>query len=193
MAKLLSVKANRLPSKAEPGDVYYVTDQRTFFIGIADGSLINLADLLSAAVPHVRQVGPPGERGLRGAPGDSVIGPAGRDGKDSTVPGPKGEKGDRGSAGIGKDGRDGKDSVVPGPKGEKGDPGQSIVGPKGDKGDRGDITVVGDAELLAAIETLKEQKARVQARIITTLAGMGDHIVYRIARKHLEDILKEAQ
>ena len=64
-------------------------------------------------------------------------GPAGRDGKDSTVPGPAGPVGPVGPAG--------KDSTVPGPagktivvekpvKGDKGDKGDAIPGPRGPSG-----------------------------------------------------------
>ena len=189
MAQLLSTKASGLPSKGEPGDVYFVPDQKTFHLVIADGSLINLADLLSAAVPHVRQVGPAGERGLQGAPGPA--GPQGIRGEKGTIggkgePGAKGEKGADGLPGpAGKDGRDGKASIVPGPPGPRGEKGD-----RGEKGEPGDITVVGDAELLAAVEKLRGQKAAVLANIIEKLAAMGDHPVAQAAKAHLEDVKK---
>jgi hypothetical protein len=85
-------------------------------------------------------------------------------GKDSTVPGPKGAKGDKGSNGLpGPAGKDGRDSILPGPCGPKGD--------KGDKGDRGDLTIVGDAELLAAVEKLRADKAAALACIADSIAA----------------------
>ncbi len=112
--------------------------------------------------------GPQGKQGQTGASGaDGKDGRPGRDGKDgapSTIPGPpgraghsirseKGARGERGEKG---------DSIV-GPKGD------SIVGPKGDKGERGDITIVGDAELAAAVAQLRAEKARAQAAFLVVL------------------------
>jgi hypothetical protein len=64
-------------------------------------------------------------------------------------------------------GVDGKDSTVAGPKGDsvKGDKGDTVVGPKGDKGDPGDITVIGDSELLAAVNVLKAKQAQFLAAL----------------------------
>ncbi len=191
MPKLLSTKATRLPSKGEVGDVYFVTDQKTFYIAIADGSLINLADLLSGAVPHVREVGPQGVRGLQGAPGPA--GPQGERG-DKGTQGEKGEpgaKGDCGANGLpGSPGKTGHDGVrgetgVAGPQGLKGDKGE-----RGEKGERGDLTVVEDSELAAAVATLRAQKARTLAVISEKIAAMGDHPVYRLVKMHLEDIVR---
>ena len=69
--------------------------------------------------------------------------------------GPQGAKG-----APGNDGKDGKDSVVPGPP-----------GPCGPQGPRGDVTIVGDAELQAAVEKLRAEKARVQAALLHEIAN----------------------
>lgn len=194
MAKLLSTKSNRLPSKAAPGDVFFVTDQKTFYVAIGDGSLINLADLLSGAVPHVRVVGPqgapglPGPQGLAGPQGErGEKGTTGHDGGQGPV-GPKGADGLPGTAGkAGEDGRDGKDSVVPGPPGPKGN--------KGEKGDKGDISYiyVGAAEVEAAHKEIRAARARLLALIQDKLAGMGAHPAAQLARIHLEDVKREAE
>src|SRR5579859_7091405 len=54
----------------------------------------------------------------------------------------------------GATGAPGKDSTVPGPRGLKGDKGD-----KGEPGPRGDITILTESELLAAVKKLKAQKA----------------------------------
>jgi hypothetical protein len=194
MAKLLSTKSNRLPSKGESGDVYYVTDQRTFYVAIADGSLLNLSDLLSGAVPHVRQVGPQGSQGLTGAPGP--VGAAGPRGEKGT-PGNDGAQGPVGPSGAdghhgdrGKPGADGRDGAQ-GPQGPAG--AQGPVGPQGPQGPAGDITVVGDEELQAAVAKLKAQKAAALATIAANMAAMGDHPVYKLVRLHLESVKRELE
>ncbi|MGA8429499.1 MAG: hypothetical protein WB729_06735 [Candidatus Sulfotelmatobacter sp.] len=190
---LISTKRSKLPSVGKPLDVYYATDSKEVFLAAGDGTLLNCRDILQGVSHPARAVGPqgqPGRDGARGAEGKQGL--EGRAGRDSTVPGPKGEKGDRGSYGLpglsGKEGKDGKDSAVPGPRGPEG-----AKGDRGEKGERGDLTVVGDAELLAAVEKLRAQKANLQSRIITTLKDMGDHPVYQIARQYLQNILKETQ
>jgi|SRR5579859_1176444 len=195
---LLSAKSARLPSKGNPLDVFYCTDTKETYLVAGDGVLLNVRDILQGNVP-VRAVGPqgqPGRDGLRGDKGDK--GDKGEPGKDSIVPGPKGVKGDSGSDGLpglaGKDGRDGKDSIVPGPPGRPGEKGErGEKGDRGEKGERGDLSVIGDAELLAAVEKLRAQKAAVLANLTDRLAAMGDHPIYRIARQHLEQVLEEAK
>jgi hypothetical protein len=193
MAKLISVKSNRLPSKAETGDVFFVTDQKTFYIAIADGSLINLADLLSGAVPHVRQVGPKGEPGLQGAPGPAgPIGPRGDKGTDGAA-GPQGPVGPKGSDGLhGQRGNPGTD----GARGETGAPGlQGAVGPAGPAGPKGETSFiyVGAAEVEAAHKEILAARARVLAVIQDKLSTMGNHPVYRLVKTHLEDVKREAE
>jgi hypothetical protein len=190
---LISTKRAKLPSIGKPLDVYYASDSKEVFLCAGDGVLLNTRDLLEGISHPVRAVGPQGQPGRDGSIGaEGKQGPEGRAGRDSTTPGPQGAKGAQGSYGLpgatGRDGKDGKDSTAPGPQGIQGPP-----GPQGLQGPPGSLTVVGDAELLAAVEKLRAQKAALQARIIDKLAGMGDHIVYRIARKHLEQILEEAR
>jgi hypothetical protein len=187
---LLSTKSNKLPSKGKPLDIYYVTDTRETFLVAGDGVLLNARDILQGISNPVRAVGPQGQSGRDGGRGETgAQGLQGPPGRDSQVPGPPGAKGDKGGNGLpGPAGKDGRDSIVPGPQGLKGDKGDT--GARAEKGDPGDLTIVGDTELLAAVEKLRAQKAAVKARIIDKLASMGDHIVYRIARKHLEEILE---
>jgi hypothetical protein len=170
-------KENRLPSKAQPGDVFYVSATKATYFTVADGTLLNLSDLLAGSVPHVRAVGPAGEKG------DSIIGATGaagrdgRDGKDSNIPGPRGETGQPGQTIIGpkgergepgRAGRDGADSVVPGPKGDKGD---SIIGPQGP---RGDVLIPDDSELAAAVIALRQKLATVQAAFLQGMMDAGN-------------------
>lgn len=72
----------------------------------------------------------------------SVPGPAGTNGKDSTVPGPQGEQGPKGEKG---DKGDTGPQGPQGPQGPKGDPGeQGPQGPKGDPGEQGPQGPKGD-------------------------------------------------
>lgn len=115
--------------------------------------------------------GPQGGRGEQGIPGRD-----GQDGQDSIVQGPKGikgDKGDRGDTGAqgrngrdGKNGQDGKDSIVPGPAGKD----STVPGPKGEPGD---ITVIGDAELHAAVLTLRAEKAKYTAALYEAFERNG--------------------
>jgi len=88
----------------------------------------------------------------------------------------RGEKGDTGAPG--------KDSTVPGPKGDKGDKGE-----RGEKGDRGDVAVVGDAELLAAVNKLKAQKAAALAIIVDRLSH-DKRPAAALAKQHLLAVKK---
>ena len=103
--------------------------------------------------------------------------------------GPQGERGLQGAKGDqGPAGKDGQ----PGLKGDKGDKGErGEKGDKGDKGEPGDITVIGDAELQAAVEKLKAQKAAALANIALKISMLGDHPVYRVAKAHLEAVARE--
>src|ERR1700722_11463441 len=100
-------KENQLPSTGQPGEVFYVSATKATYFALADGAVVNLNDLLSGSVPHVRAVGPQGEPGIPGRDGIGI---------------------------NGRDGRDGKDSNIPGERGEQGVPGKTIIGPKGDRG-----------------------------------------------------------
>ena len=177
MSRLISTKLTRLPSKGEAGSVYFTTDSKQVFLALGDGTLFDVADLLSGNA--VRVVGPQGEAGPRGATG--VTGTPGPRGEKGTT-GARGETGPQGQAGAdglpgvtGKPGADGKDSTVPGPQGPLG-----LKGPKGDKGDRGDVLYVGPAEIAAAAAELKAQRAMLHARIDQAVQDAG----------HLPDSMK---
>lgn len=193
MAKLISVQ--KLPAKVAPGDVVFLTGSREFYVAIADGSLLNLADLLSGAVPHVRTVGPQGSQGEKGQPGEAgSTGPRGEKG----TSGEKGEAGAPGARGArGPAGHDGKDGAqgAAGPKGEKGETGAQ--GLKGDKGEAGDVTFIGPKESQRAVELmrskLRDYQARVRAEIAHRLEGMGNHPAAQLAATHLRAIDKVAE
>lgn len=74
--------------------------------------------------------------------------------------GPHGERGERGA-----------DSTVPGPKGERGEKGGT--GERGAKGEPGDVTVVGDTELAAAVTALRAQIARARAALQVAMEDTG--------------------
>jgi hypothetical protein len=156
------INARKLPSKGTPGDVYRDASSKRMYLALGDGTLCDLADLLSESRPVVRAVGPQGEQGRAGLD-SQVPGPAGRDGrdgKDSTVSGPagpKGEKGDRGASIKGDKGDKG-DSI----KGDKGDKGDSI---KGEKGDPGDVLYVGPDAMAAAVKSLRDEMIATKARM----------------------------
>ena len=186
MAKLFSLKSGSLPSKGVAGDCYFTTDTKQVFIAVADGALLNLADLLSGAVPHVRQVGPVGERGpaginsqVPGLKGDR--GSAGRDGK-------TGPQGSAGRDGVGRDGQTGK----PGRDGKDGRNGvDGKPGKDGAPGKDGNVCYVGPAEIEAACVAIRAEKAKAIAILETRIKAMGNHGVYAVARLHLEAVRKE--
>ena len=163
MAQFYSVKD--LPGKGEPGSAYALRRPGNGFdiyIAIADGTLVDLASLLQPRAPLA--VGPQGLPGKDGR--DGVDGKPARDGAN-------GRDGRHGN--DGKDGRDGIDGKL---------------GPQGPKGEPGDITVVGDAELLAAVKKVKEQKARALALIADRLSTRPTEAA-RVARLHLLAVQKE--
>jgi Collagen triple helix repeat (20 copies) len=193
MAKLLSMK--KLPPNAAPGDVVFLTGSREFYIAIADGSLLNLADLLSGAVPHVRAVGPQGPQGEKGLPGET--GPAGPRGEKGT----QGDKGDAGAPGAkgadGLPGATGKEGKR-GPKGDRGEKGETGErGAAGPKGEPGDVAYIGPKESQQAVERMRRKlvdyQARVRATIQHRLAGLGNHPAGQLAAAHLRAVEKEAE
>lgn len=197
MARLFSTKVSQLP-KARPGDAAFCTDTKQVFIAVADSSWLDLADLLSGAVPHVRQVGPQGERGDPGSKGDR--GDRGERGEHGT-PGKQGDtgsKGERGSDGLhgqtGKPGKDGKDSFVPGPCGGKGDKGD-----RGEPGPRGDVLIVGESELASAVKALRNELLQQRAKVLAALAQeLEDSNTYppgaeRLCRMALESVQRKIQ
>jgi hypothetical protein len=193
---LIATKSNKLPSVGKPLDIYYLTDTRETFLVAGDGVLLNARDILQGTTNPVRTVGPQGQPGRDGARGETgAPGPQGLQGRDSTVAGPQGVIGPKGADGLpgpagkdGNNGRDGADSAVPGPMGPQGP-----AGPMGLQGPPGDLTVVGDAELSAAVAKLRAQKAAALAKIITNTAAMGTSPVYRLVRMHLEEVKRELE
>ena len=195
---LLSTKSTKLPSRGTPLDIYYVTDTKETFLVAGDGVLLNVRDILKGTTDAVRAVGPQGQPGRDGGRGE--VGAAGRrDCRAKTPPwlarrvrwGRRVRTVYRGL--LGKMATDVMAAIVsvPGPQGPKGEKGDT--GAKGDKGERGDVTVVGDSELLSAVETLRGEKARMLAKLIGKISEMGDHPVYRLAKLHLEEVLREAR
>ncbi len=190
MAKLFSTKLHRLPSKATPGDVYFCTDSKDLFLAVGDGSLLNVADLFSGAVPHVRTVGPQGEIGATGAPG-----PIG-------LTGQRGERGTDGSPGAtGPAGVDGKSITGPmGPRGERGLTGPAgpqglhgVPGPRGEQGPRAEILYVGPEEMAAEIKKLRAEIVRQRAAILAGLIDRLDGIKNAQVKRHLEIHLQSIQ
>ena len=188
MADLISVK--RLPSKGEPGNLYFDNQEKSFHLALGDGTLLPVEGMLS---PNPRGiVGPQGERGERGATGPQ--GPAARDGKDgadSTVPGPQGPRGPKGSDGLpgpagknGADGKDGKDSTIAGPVGPQ--------GPAGPQGPKGDVLIPNDSELAAAVIQFRDQKARAHAAFLQAMLDVGK-IKNRSTAKHIELFLNRVK
>ena len=128
-----------------------------------DAQLLELRNLIKSTLLSPGPQGTQGQTGASGADGrNGLHGKDGAAGRDSCVPGPQGTvglQGHRGERGIkgetgdtGAPGKDGKD-------------GCSITGPQGAKGDRGDVSIVGDAELKAAVLKLKKRHAALLGRI----------------------------
>jgi len=102
--------------------------------------LVNDRDLCAKAEqvqqnPTEAIPGPKGDPGPPGRDGNSIVGPRGEAGKDSTVPGPAGAD----SSVPGPRGERGADSTVPGPAGPPGPAGadSTVPGPQGPPGERG--------------------------------------------------------
>jgi len=147
VGKLFSLKAGSLPSKGRAGDCYFTTDSKEVYIAVADGALLNLADLLSGAMPHVRVVGPQGEQGIRGMSGArGAKGEPGTPGKDADV---HVNLAPEVTAAIQRAVADAV-AHLPLPEGREGQPGRP--GPKGDPGDPGRDGQRIDAVVLAEIK-----------------------------------------
>jgi hypothetical protein len=162
MALLCLNKLSQLPSRGKSvGDVYHVTADKSTWLVVADFSLLNLSEFLSGAVPHVRCVGPAGERGERGVDGIGINGKDGAPGHDSKIPGPPGERGRDGKSIIGSCGPRGEPSRIPGPKGDRGEKGDT--GATGPQGPRGDVLIIGESEQADALRKLRLKEAKWQA------------------------------
>jgi hypothetical protein len=166
-------KENQLPSTGQPGEVFYVSATKATYFALADGAVVNLNDLLSGSVPHVRAVGPQGEVGAQGPQGDrGERGDRGEKGTPGeTGPcGVKGDRGEKGDAGLhGKNGKAGIDGAdgAPGAVGPQGP--QGATGATGPQGSRGDVCIVGEGELQDALKAARQalivQKAKWLAAI----------------------------
>jgi hypothetical protein len=151
VAEFINVRA--LPSKGTPGNVYRSSSTKEIFLAVGDGTLTSISDLLSER-DRVRAVGPAGERGMQGPPGDFL---------DSAHLSERVAKLERLYADLIARVERG-DEKIRGPKGD------SV---KGDKGDPGDVLYVGDAEMATAIESWKQkyidQQARWEAAVDATM------------------------
>lgn len=167
----------QLPSRGTPGDIIRDCNSGVVYLCVGDGSLVNLADLLSEARPTVRVVGPAGERGPQGPPGDFLDSAqlAARVASlehlytDLTARIERGDESIRGPAG-----RDG----------------QSIVGPQGPAGD---CLYAGPAEMLAAVKHAREilisQRARFIAAVEQAMADAGT--LTHARKKHFQLLLEQ--
>jgi hypothetical protein len=103
-----SLKEKQIPNRANVLDVFYATDSHKIFIGLGDGSVICLNDLLHSG-PPARCIGPEGPAGRDCVCRNGKDGKDGRDGKDGApginAPGIVGPQGVPGTPG-----RDGKDA-----------------------------------------------------------------------------------
>jgi hypothetical protein len=78
--------------RVEPGVCYWCKDTKRLLIGMADGCLLDVAELLSGEVAHCHvptpgRDGKDGRDGRDGVDGQSIVGPQG-------LPGPQGPPGD---------------------------------------------------------------------------------------------------
>jgi hypothetical protein len=178
----------KLPPKGTPGSLYFVRESKhgdggSLYLAAECGTLCPVSKFFNVTVAGQ---GEKGEQGLRGEVGKQ--GQPGRDGKDGASGkdavrgemGPRGFKGDPGRDGSngkdgtnGRDGRDGKDGAI------------------GPQGPAGDITIVGDAQLKAALDKLQAKRA-------ATLALIHDRINSRdpysgLIRATLKNIKQELE
>jgi hypothetical protein len=102
-----SLKEKQIPNRANVLDVFYATDSHKVFIGLGDGSVICLNDLLHSG-PPARCIGPEGPAGRDCVCRNGKDGKDGRDGRDG-APGinAPGIVGPQGRPGV-----DGKDSIA---------------------------------------------------------------------------------
>ena len=130
-----TIAESLIPETGTYGDVWLATDTNAIYFCGRNGLTFCVNDVLDGIVAHT----PPrhGKDGAVGPKGDSIVGPAGKDGQ----------------------------SIV-GP-----------AGPAGPKGDRGDLTIIGDSELLAGVQKLKEEKTR-------WLASLQLQLERNAGRKH---------
>jgi hypothetical protein len=186
MAQFWSMNSARLPQRGVVGDVYMATETRDLFIAVADGRLIPLAGLLNPVTVEGAR-GAKGDTGVAGGIGlPGLQGPPGRDGVDGkSVSGPKGPRGATGAQGVpGRDGIDGKDGAT------------GATGPQGPQGPKGEVTVIGDAELAAAVEKLRQELIQHRAKLAHALndAKLANQTMPRSAnRTHREQVVSQIE
>jgi hypothetical protein len=190
MPKFYTMKASKLPSRSEVGDLFFTSDTRESFVCVGDGRLVNLNGLLSCQ--PITEIGPQGERGLKGDAGErgpqGVPGVQGEPGKNGSV-GPAGRNGANGLPGqTGKPGNDGAVGAQ-GPAGAKGELGPQ--GPKGDKGERGDVLIPNSDELSAAVIAYRQKHARAHAAILAEISKSSG--LRPSTRLHVQRVLKNIQ
>jgi hypothetical protein len=167
----------------QPLTFYWCRDSHEMYFTDAKGNFVNLGSLLAYAIdgstplafPAIGCAGRDGAQGIKGDRG--FTGPAGADGRhgrDSQVPGPPGRDG---TSIVGPQGERGPIGAT-GPQGERGPIG--ATGATGARGPQGDITVVGDAEILAALNKLKAQRAQ-------SIAAMR-HAMEKTRAKHMDRV-----
>jgi hypothetical protein len=172
VAEFINVRA--LPSKGTPGNVYRSSSTKEIFLAVGDGTLISISDLLSER-DRVRAVGPAGERGMQGPPGDFL---------DSAHLSERIASLERLYADLIARVERG-DEKIRGPKGD------SI---KGDKGDAGDVLYLGPAEMEAAVKAARlaliEQRARFLAAIADAMQRSGS-MLHEQYRKLCQDNIRQ--
>src|ERR1700687_3657114 len=98
------------PGPEHHGEIWVARDKQSFWYVNAQGQTICLSDVLNSLPVHTPpRHGCDGAPGPKGDKGDSIVGPAGRDG----LPGAAGRNGIDGSVGPqGRPGGEGKDSIA---------------------------------------------------------------------------------
>ena len=168
MARMFCLaKKTLLPATGRTGDFYFT--ESTLYL-VVNGQLVPF-DAHKFEVIGLGLQGPQGVQGVQGPPG-----PAGADGHD----GKRGEPGERGA--DGQRGIQGERGLrgERGPAGPTGATGlQGERGPAGPQGPPGDLLMIGDAELQAAVQELKARQARMRAAIADALQSaskMSPHV-----------------
>lgn len=166
-----------------PFTLYHARDTKEVFMSDANGNLINLGSLIPSAlngsIPlafpaqgcagNDGAVGAMGQRGPTGPAGrDGINGRDGDNGRDSQVPGPKGERGPQG---------------IPGPKGDTGATGAQgpigLTGATGAQGPQGELLIPTETEIGAALEVLRQQRAKFIAALRQRIAD-AESIRHRV-------------
>lgn len=90
-----TIAEHLIPEQGTYGDVWLARDTNSIWFTARNGVVFCLSDVLDGVVAHTPpRHGRDGEPGAKGDKGDSIIGPAGKDGQ--SIIGPQGPKGDRG-------------------------------------------------------------------------------------------------